>query len=276
MTLVLGFAAVNTGNNLLYLIVSALLGFMVISGIVGKANIERLDVRFDLPDEIYAGRRTLLGLKVTNRKRWLPTFLLEVRLRDQQALLTLVNRRGSRRDRLPFTFSRHGRQPLEGVEIRSLFPINFFIRLRYLALDQEALVYPTPVPCAEPPGESGRVRGSDRRSARSGAEGEISRIVDYSGREPMKLIHWKLTARHDELKVKKLSDVSRQPVVLHLEEMPGATLTERLQCASYQLNRLFRQGRPVGLRLGERHIPPGQGRNHKLKLLAELALYDQD
>ena len=39
LTLLLGFAAVNTGNNLLYLLVSALLGFMAVSGILGRLNL---------------------------------------------------------------------------------------------------------------------------------------------------------------------------------------------------------------------------------------------
>ncbi|HKL49197.1 MAG TPA: DUF58 domain-containing protein [Desulfuromonadales bacterium] len=277
ITLVLGFAAVNTGNNLLYLVVSALLGFMVISGIIGKANIEKIDLRLDLPDEIYAGRQTFLGLRVINRKRWLPAFLLDVRLHGGKALLTGVDRRGgSRRARLPFSFPTHGRKALEGVEIRSIFPINFFVRSRFLTVEQEALVFPTPFPCPEPSGVQGRSSGRGRQTSSAGGEGDISRIAEYSGREPMKLIHWKLTARHDELKVKQLSEMSREPVVLNLEQMPGETTEARLQCACYQINRYFRQERPVGLQLKGRHVPPATGRNHKLKLLAELALYDQD
>ena len=47
----LGFAAVNTGNNLLYLLVSALLGFMSVSGVLGKWNLGRVEVRYLPPDE---------------------------------------------------------------------------------------------------------------------------------------------------------------------------------------------------------------------------------
>jgi len=49
MTLLLGFAAVNTGNNLLYLLVSALLGFMAVSGVLGKWNLSRLRRGLILP-----------------------------------------------------------------------------------------------------------------------------------------------------------------------------------------------------------------------------------
>ncbi len=150
------------------------------------------------------------------------------------------------------------------------------MRSRRLDPGREVLVFPTPVPCAEPGGDRGRMGGRGRQSSRPGAEGETVRIVEYTGREPMKLIHWKLTARQDELKVKQLSEVTREPVVLRLEDMPGATLRDRLQCASYQVNRLFRQGRPFGLRLQGRHFAPALGRHHKLRMLAELAVHDQD
>jgi hypothetical protein len=72
MTLLLGFAAVNTGNNLLYLLVSALLGFMAVSGVLGRWNLAGLGVRIEVPDEIYDGVPTLLTVRLANRKRLLP------------------------------------------------------------------------------------------------------------------------------------------------------------------------------------------------------------
>ena len=62
MTLLLGFAAVNTGNNLLYLLVSALLGFMAVSGWLGQQNLRSLSLRLVLPQEIFVGQPTLIGL----------------------------------------------------------------------------------------------------------------------------------------------------------------------------------------------------------------------
>lgn len=78
ITLLIGFAAVNTGNNLLYLIVSALLGFMTVSGVAGWINIRGLELQVRLPDEIYAGQETFAYLVIANRKRFVPSFLLRV------------------------------------------------------------------------------------------------------------------------------------------------------------------------------------------------------
>jgi len=109
---------------------------------------------------------------------------------------------------------------------------------------------------------------------RKGYEGELSRIADYRGGEPLKLIHWRLSARHGELKVKELSAVDRPPVTVDLEQLPGG-LEERLRCATYLILSFLRENRPVGLRLGSRAIPPAVGRAHKLRLLAELAIHGQ-
>src|SRR5207302_877273 len=52
----LGFAAMNTGNNLLYLLASLLLGLIIVSGILSEQSMRRLRLAAVVPDEIYAGR----------------------------------------------------------------------------------------------------------------------------------------------------------------------------------------------------------------------------
>jgi uncharacterized protein (DUF58 family) len=123
----------------------------------------------------------------------------------------------------------------------------------------------------DPTGE----RGS-QQSWQRGGEGDISRIGEYRGGEPLRQIHWKLSARHDQLKVKELSAAARAPVVLDLATLPGAGIEERLRCACWLIGQLLRTGRPVGLRAGTVEIPPAAGRVHKLRLFKLLALYGHD
>lgn len=276
MTLLLGFAAVNTGNNLLYLLVSALLGFMAVSGILGRWNLAQLSLRCVPPEEIYDGVPTLLGIELVNRRRRLPVCLMEVVLDEASVLFPLVEPGGTQRKLLPATLHRRGFQRLPVLEVRSRFPINFFIRRMTLAVDEPVLVFPAPRPGPEgvhpdPAGERGV-----RQSWQRGLEGEVSRIGEYRGGEPLKLIHWKLSARHDQLKVKELSATSRAPVILDLAELPGGGVEERLRYACWLIDRLLRAGRPVGLRAGVTAIAPASSRAHKLRLLKVLALYGRD
>jgi uncharacterized protein (DUF58 family) len=276
MTLLLGFAAVNTGNNLLYLLVSALLGFMAVSGILGRWNLAALSLRCLPPEELFDGVPTLLGIELVNGRRRLPVCLLEIAVGAERALFTLVEPGQSQRRGLSFTLSGRGWQTLPPVQVRSRFPINFFVRSMTLAVEGPVLVFPAPRPCALPwQPDAGGVRGA-APATRKGTEGEVSRIGDYRGGEPLRLIHWKLSARHDQLKVKELSATSRLPVTLDLNAIPAPNLEERLRRATYLVQQLLRAGRPVGLRAGATVLPPRLGGAHKLRLLRTLALYDRD
>jgi uncharacterized protein (DUF58 family) len=275
MTLVLGFAAVNTGNNLLYLLVSALLGFMTVSGILGRLNLAGLRVRLEVPDEIYDGVETMLTVRFENRKRWLPSFLLALRLPVGSTTAVHIARRGAAGETLYATFHGRGIQSVGPARVESVFPINFFVRSFPIPVERKITVFPAPLFCRNT-AEAGRSRaGGEFQAGRKGYEGDISRISDYSGGEPLKLIHWKLSARHGLLKVKELSTVARPPVVLELDRLPG-NLENRLRCASWLIGNCLRENRPVGLRLGPgKLLPPDTGRAHKLRLLTELALYGQ-
>ncbi|TFG89670.1 MAG: DUF58 domain-containing protein [Gemmatimonadales bacterium] len=276
MTLLLGFAAVNTGNNLLYLLVSALLGFMAVSGVLGRWNLARLSLRCIPPAEVFDGVPTLLGIELVNGRRRLPVCLLEIALGAEQVLFPLVEPGTSRRRALTFTLTGRGWQKLPPVQVRSRFPINFFIRSLTLVVADPVLVFPAPRPCPLPwQADAGGSRGA-APTTHKGMEGEVSRIGDYSGGEPLRLIHWKLSARHDQLKVKELSATRRAPVILDLATVPGTGLEERLRSASYLVQLLLRDGRPVGLRAGNTLLPARHGHPHKLRLLRTLALYDRD
>lgn len=276
VTLLLGFAAVNTGNNLLYLMVSALLGFMAVSGVLGRWNLARLALRCIPPEEVYAGVPTVLGIELTNRRRRLPACLLEVALAGEHVFFPLVGPGSAERKLLPATLHGRGFQRLPAMEVRSRFPVNFFIRRMTIAMTDPVLVFPAPRPCpAASPADPAARRGSVPNQQR-GSEGEVSRIGEYRGGEPLKMIHWKLSARHDQLKVKELSATTQPPVILDLATLPGAGLEARLSCACWLVGQLLRGGRPVGLRAGSTEIPPDCSRSHKLRLLKALALHGRD
>jgi len=276
VTLLLGFAAVNTGNNLLYLLVSALLGFMTVSGLLGRWNLTRLTVRCRTPAELYDGVPTLLGIELVNGRRRLPACLLEVTLGGESVLFPLVEAGTTQRKTVPATLSGRGYQRLPSLTVRSRFPINFFVRSLSLPVAEPVLVFPAPHPCTQalPRDEAGRFESS--HTWWRGAEGEVSRIGEYRGGEPLKRIHWKLSARHDQLKVKEPGATVRAPVVIDLAALPGKDLEKRLRCACWLVCQLLRAGRPVGLRAGTAAIVPAFSHAHKLRLLKVLALYGRD
>ena len=276
MTLLLGFAAVNTGNNLLYLIVAALLAFMAFTGIAGKQNIEGYHLELDAPDEVYAGIETLLTLRIANR-RFFPAWLLRIELGDASVLLPFIPSHGVESVSLLYRPVRRGHNRIDSLRISSPFPVAFFVRRHTFALDGDIIAFPAPRPLpyllsavgkeAHRPGPS---------SAQRGNQGVVAGIFDYTGSEPLKHIHWRLSARHDVLKVKELERDASEPVIIVPAELAGVNWEERLSGAAWLIDRTLRSGRPVGLRLGQALLAPGSGREHKLKLLRALALANVD
>lgn len=266
----------NTGNNLLFLIVAALLGFMAVSGLLGWANIQGLEVECTLPDEIYCTLPTLVTIRLRNAKRALPSFLLRLQVLGESVTFTLVSARRGETLSLTHAFPQRGLQSFGRCVVTSPFPVNFFVRGRWTELDEEVVVFPTPRPgrASSALGLEGEI--GQARSLRRGYEGEVEKIGEYTGAEPLKMIHWRLSARHEGLKVKEMAAFAAPPVILDVEQLPGASLEDRLSLATHLVNTLVRTSRPVGLRRANDLIPPALSRPHRLRLLKELALYGQD
>jgi uncharacterized protein (DUF58 family) len=78
VTLVIGIAALNTGNNLLYIVVAAMLAALLVSGYVSAWVLRYLDLDVRLPEHIYAGRPVFGRIVVGNVRRLLPSFSVRV------------------------------------------------------------------------------------------------------------------------------------------------------------------------------------------------------
>jgi uncharacterized protein (DUF58 family) len=78
LTLVLLVAALNTGNNLLFVIVSAMLSAILISGVASAVVLNGLELDVRLPEHIFAGGPALARMVVRNCRRFLPAFSVSV------------------------------------------------------------------------------------------------------------------------------------------------------------------------------------------------------
>jgi uncharacterized protein (DUF58 family) len=262
---------VNTGNNLLFLVVSGLLAFMSVTGLIGMINLQRLSVRIQPPEEVHAGVPSLFSFQLINQKQKIPSFLLELSCQERTAVCGYLPSGATVNLSIPLVHSSRGPERITRLLVRSPFPVSFFLRWWNLPVECSYLVFPRPIACAVTlPGGEGE-RREQGSVPRRGFEGEIERIVDYTGREPLKLIHWKLSAKGEGFKVKEYGEPSAEPVVIDLQELSG-DLEERISCAAW-LVRHFGIFRPVGLKAGDDLIQPVQGVAHVRKLLAKLAVY---
>ena len=78
ITVIIGVAAINTGNNLLYVVVASLISAIAVSGIASALVLRNLELDVRLPEHVFAGRPMLTRLLLRNQSTWLPSFSIRV------------------------------------------------------------------------------------------------------------------------------------------------------------------------------------------------------
>ena len=77
LVLIVGIAALNTGNNLLFIIVSAMLSAILVSGVASAGVLRGLELDVSIPDHLFAGS-SLQGRVTLQNTRRLPSFSVSV------------------------------------------------------------------------------------------------------------------------------------------------------------------------------------------------------
>lgn len=247
---------------------------MALSGFFGKRNISNLDLKIEPPDEIYASRETVLKVTLRNKKRFLPAFLIKVRVGEGDILYPFIDPGKGLSGYLRIKFPSRGLHNLRDVYICSVFPFNFFMRCRKLELRKEIIVFPEPREYTiEYEHEVRRKRG-EAQTEEKGYEGDLLSLRDYVPGDPLKYIHWKASARIGQFKTKELSALMSRPAMIDIERLRGRDMEERLSFATYLILRYSRLGLPMVVRVKGKifNVIEGSGLSRK-EVLKELALY---
>lgn len=249
---------------------------MSVTGVAGMYNIKKLFPDLHPPEEIYAGIPAPFRLSVRNSKRFFPSFLIRLECHaDQPLIFPVVQRSSESHGPVLFTFNTRGQVPLGTITVSSPYPVGFFTRYWSFEIENSVTVFPRPIATnSSGSGDESPAIGAGLRRER-GLGGELERIYPYSGSEPLRMIHWKHSARGHDLLVKGFGRSVAAPLVIDIGSLPGQGVEERLSRAAWLVQRWVRE-RPVGIVLGGQVIPAGTGRGHGLKLLKELALYGND
>src|SRR5258706_15357452 len=152
-----GFAAINTGNNLLYLLLAWLLSFIIASGVLSELTLRALSVERRPPPRIYAGEPFLMEVVIKNGKSKRASYSIEVEdLRgktpiDKRCYFLKIPEAKSQRTSYRHTFIRRGLYTLTGYRIATKFPFALFRKSRDVEAPVEVLVYPARVTVPRPP-----------------------------------------------------------------------------------------------------------------------------
>lgn len=249
LILIVGFSAWNTGNNLLFLILSFLLATLVVGFIAGNVTLKKMDVRMRFPETIFAGEPTPLLVEVSNRKLILPAFsvIVEVRGKERERSIAaadldrllparvakwlsrapIVSRtlehfeyippRGQAEARTEQVFPNRGRLLIKHFELSTKFPFGFFRHRRRLpAREAELIVFPRIVEVEskllDVPAEAGT-----RATGKRGVGQDLLALRDYRPYDDLRRIDWKATARTRNLTVREFAADEEKSITVILD-----------------------------------------------------------
>ena len=227
--LFVGFAAINTGNNLLYLTFGIMMSFVVASGVLSMINLSRIDVRLRPPGDVFALTPAALGFSLTNGKPVIPSYSLNIEIDGKKAFIPYLPPGVEARASLRHVFPGRGWNSVPEARLTTRFPFGFFTKWIKIDIGNEKLlVFPKIGPAEEDTGAF-RERPGDTESDKSGFGHDLRSIKEFLPGDNPRLIHWRTTAKTGRLMVREMEDEeSREAVIRFLPEKDETRLEHQI------------------------------------------------
>jgi uncharacterized protein (DUF58 family) len=296
LAVAVGFAAINTGNNLLYLLLGWLLSFIIASGVLSESTLRGLVVTRRLPPRIYAGEPFLMEVMIENKKPTRASYSIEVEDLlgrnpiDKRCYFLKIPEGKSQRTSYRHTFVRRGAYTLTGYRLATKFPFALFRKSRDVDAPVDILVYPARVPVPKPPPRA--ASHGDAIANRLGRRGEFFGLRDRRAGDDRRDVHWKSSARSGRLMVREYEDELARHVAIAVDnalpiairealtdgvlvpahEAVVAAVERAIATAASLAAAYLEAGWTVELVARGMHIHAATGRMHEARIARELAL----
>ena len=214
--ILVALAALNTGNNLLFLILASLIASILMSGILSSITLAGVELSLQLPEHIFAGQSVRAVVELKNEKMTLPSFSLRVEggakadsastaaLLETPVYFPYLARHETVRQSVPLLFPKRGVYRQEVFRIVTRFPFGFLQKARRLDLPTEAVVYPSVEATAEFLDVRPAIQGA-MESFTKGRGQDLYALRDYQANDSARLVHWKASARLGSLMVREFA-----------------------------------------------------------------------
>lgn len=251
-----GLAAFLSANNLLFLLLAAMLATLMVSGFVSRLGLSGLELDILLPDHICARRATTARVLLKNDKGWMPSFSLHVTGVEDSVFMgalyfPLVPGGATIEETMEVRFRRRGLHSEDSFQFASRFPFGFAERRMLVTMRRDVIVYPA---IDAKPGFDdllAEMQGEAETLSR-GRGHDFYRIRPYEPMESARHVDWRATAHTGELQVREFAREVEPLVCLALDLEGGpehdAWFEEAVQCCAYLAWRLAAQGARVRLR----------------------------
>jgi uncharacterized protein (DUF58 family) len=229
--LIVALAAMNTGNNLLFMVLGCLLAGILISGLLSRLVLSGVDVRLELPEHIFAGRPIMAIAELQNTKQTMPSFSVllvsEEKPRPKKQIVASaipnilahpvyfphIPHQKTARQSVELAFPARGVYRQDVLGLRTKFPFGFLQKTRRIDSGVEALVYPS----VEPTGEFFEILPlvtGELESYQRGRGNDLYSIRDYQFNDSARHVDWKASARTGLLQVREYAREDERRVML--------------------------------------------------------------
>ncbi len=219
--LVVALVAFISANNLMFLILAAMLATFLISGFISKLSLAGLELELFLPQHLAARRKVRATVRLKNTKRWIPSFSIHLEGAAESGFDSIVYfpvlpGGATVEEGVDVYFTRRGAQKERSFQFSTRFPFGFAERHETITARHEILVYP----CldAQPGFESllAAVSG-ELELLQRGRGHDFYRIRPYEALESARHVDWKVTAHTGDLQVREYAREQDRSVLIYLD-----------------------------------------------------------
>jgi uncharacterized protein (DUF58 family) len=205
-----GAGAFLSGNNLLFLVFSAMLALLLVSGFISRLVLAGLELELLLPEHVSARMPSAARVRIRNLKRLTPSFSIELSELSGSSILKdtvyfpLVPGRAMLEAAVQVVFPQRGRHRENLFVISTKFPFGFLRRSTTVALRRETIVYPALEPRAGMEIMLDSISGEIESHARGDGR-DFYRIRPYEAHDNARHVDWKSSAHTGALQVREFS-----------------------------------------------------------------------
>lgn len=285
LTLAVGIAAVNTGNNLFYLLLAMMLSLIVLSGLLSELCVRQLEFHRHLPDTLFVNQPATATLWIANRKTHIPSVSLRlldvVADRDQDCGIHLTHLApgASTLRSYPLLIRRRGRYQLEGIRVITPFPFGLFRKKAFYPQEASIIVCPELIPLSPMLVQDMNAIGHEHALARRGPGNSLYNLREFRPGDDSRAIHWMTTARTAKLMLKETEAEDQRMITLAVltvaPDEDAETFERTLSIAASLVDQFLHNGIRLRLLLGDHPELLAEANASPLHLFHALALCER-
>ncbi|EAZ90878.1 DUF58 domain-containing protein [Crocosphaera chwakensis] len=212
-------AATNTMAGWLYVLSGTILALLILSAILSVRSLSKIEVRRSPLNPVSAGDDLTVEVIIENKSKSPKTLLQILDIvpvvldKPKNTAIEAIEPQGEHHWTYYLTTQQRGVYHWHEVQLRSGSPLGLFWCRRSQEVPAKAVVYPQILPLNHCPlidtigQEESDQKQSDRRF-QAASEGVTKALRPYRYGDPMRMIHWRTSAKYDEFQVRELEVVT--------------------------------------------------------------------